>query len=141
MKQGKPGRGIILTTHSMEEAAVLCDRLGIFVDGELVCIGSPNELTSRYGGFFVFTITVKEGNQHLIGPFVQDMCPTARLTYSVAGTEKYEFPIKDITLDRVFDAMQHKTKELNIVDWGISNATLEEVFIKFAKEHDVSSSD
>lgn len=141
VKQGKPGRGIILTTHSMEEAAVLCDRLGIFVDGELVCIGSPNELTSRYGGFFVFTITVKEGNQHLIGPFVQDMCPTARLTYSVAGTEKYEFPIKDITLDRVFDAMQHKTKELNIVDWGISNATLEEVFIKFAKEHDVSSSD
>lgn len=141
VKLGKPGRGIILTTHSMEEASVLCDRLGIFVDGELVCIGSPKELTSRYGGFFVFTITVKEGNHHLIGPFVRDMCPSCRLTYSVAGTEKYEFPTKEITLDRVFDTMQNKSKHLNVIDWGISNATLEEVFIKFAKAHDVLSSD
>lgn len=39
--------------HSMEEATVLCDRLGIFVDGQLVCLGSPQELTSRYADFYV----------------------------------------------------------------------------------------
>jgi hypothetical protein len=39
--QGKEGRAIILTTHSMEEAEVLCDRIGIFVDGALRCIGNP----------------------------------------------------------------------------------------------------
>ena len=38
---------------SMEEAHELCDRLGIFVDGQLVCIGSPQELTARYAGFYV----------------------------------------------------------------------------------------
>ena len=43
-------RAIILTTHSMEEAEILCDRLGIFVDGQLVCIGNPREITSRYAG-------------------------------------------------------------------------------------------
>lgn len=32
---------------------VLCDRLGIFVDGQLVCIGNPKELTARYGGYMV----------------------------------------------------------------------------------------
>lgn len=37
----------------MEEAEMLCDRLGIFVDGRLVCIGNPKEITSRYGGFLV----------------------------------------------------------------------------------------
>jgi ABC-type multidrug transport system ATPase subunit len=136
VKAGKSGRGIILTTHSMEEASVLCDRLGIFVDGELVCIGAPKELTSRYGGFFVFTITVKSENHGMIAPFVKEMCRTARLTYSVAGTEKYELPSTDITLDKVFDTMEHSTKakDIGIIDWGISNATLEEVFIKFAKE-------
>ena len=41
VKAAKRERGIILTTHSMEEATVLCDRLGIFVDGTLVCIGNP----------------------------------------------------------------------------------------------------
>ena len=34
---------------------VLCDRLGIFVDGQLVCIGNPKELTARYGGYMVST--------------------------------------------------------------------------------------
>jgi hypothetical protein len=30
---------------------VLCDRLGIFVDGQLVCVGAPKEITARYGGY------------------------------------------------------------------------------------------
>lgn len=50
VKSNKAGRSIILTTHSMEEAEMLCDRLGIFVDGQLVCIGNPKEITSRYAG-------------------------------------------------------------------------------------------
>jgi energy-coupling factor transporter ATP-binding protein EcfA2 len=49
VKSNKAGRGIVLTTHSMEEAETLCDRLGIFVDGRLVCIGNPKEITSRWG--------------------------------------------------------------------------------------------
>jgi hypothetical protein len=57
VKQAKRDRGIILTTHSMEEATVLCDRLGIFVDGRLVCIGNPKELTARYGGYYVSGVT------------------------------------------------------------------------------------
>lgn len=53
IKKNKPGRAIVLTTHSMEEAETLCDRLGIFVDGRLVCIGEPKGITSRYAGFLV----------------------------------------------------------------------------------------
>ena len=43
----KSKAGMILTTHSMEEAAVLCDRLGIFVDGKLVVLGNPKYLGQR----------------------------------------------------------------------------------------------
>jgi ABC-type multidrug transport system ATPase subunit len=53
VKSNKRDRAIVLTTHSMEEAEQLCDRLGIFVDGQLVCIGNPKEITSRYGGYLV----------------------------------------------------------------------------------------
>lgn len=38
---------------------VLCDRLGIFVDGQLVCIGNPKELTARYGGYVVSPLSNK----------------------------------------------------------------------------------
>ncbi len=58
MQEAKSGRGIILTTHSMEEATALCDRVGICVGGKLVCVGHPRELNARFGGYLVFTIAV-----------------------------------------------------------------------------------
>jgi ABC-type multidrug transport system ATPase subunit len=34
----------MFSAHSMEEAEALCDRLGIFVDGSLQCVGNPKEV-------------------------------------------------------------------------------------------------
>lgn len=33
-----------VSAHSMQEAEVLCDRVGIFVDGSLQCLGNPKEV-------------------------------------------------------------------------------------------------
>jgi len=41
------GKTIILTTHHMEEAEELCDRVGIIDHGRLIALGSPKELTSK----------------------------------------------------------------------------------------------
>ncbi|KDD76906.1 hypothetical protein H632_c71p3, partial [Helicosporidium sp. ATCC 50920] len=133
VKRSKPGRGIILTTHSMEEAAALCDRLGIFVDGGLVCIGNPRELTARHGGYYVFSITVPPHELDRADALVAGFAPGARLTYSVGGTRKYELPAGEVTLADVFGTMSRAHAELNILDWAVANATLEEVFIKFAR--------
>ena len=43
----------LFSAHSMEEAEYLCDRLGIFVDGSLQCVGNPKEVTPRQ--LFVFS--------------------------------------------------------------------------------------
>ncbi|CAD7696947.1 unnamed protein product [Ostreobium quekettii] len=53
VKRERKGKAIILTTHSMQEAGVLCDRVGIIVNGSLVAIGSPQRLTSRHGDYLV----------------------------------------------------------------------------------------
>jgi len=42
----KQGKTIILTTHYMEEAEELCDRVGIIDHGKLIALGSPEELIS-----------------------------------------------------------------------------------------------
>ncbi|UCE11570.1 MAG: ATP-binding cassette domain-containing protein [Candidatus Thorarchaeota archaeon] len=42
------GMAIILTTHYMEEAEVLCDRVGIIDEGRLIALGSPKELMDKY---------------------------------------------------------------------------------------------
>ncbi len=43
----KEGKTIILTTHYMEEAEELCDRVGIIDYGKLIALGSPKELISK----------------------------------------------------------------------------------------------
>ncbi|KIZ06631.1 hypothetical protein MNEG_1315 [Monoraphidium neglectum] len=138
VKSNKAGRAIVLTTHSMEEAETLCDRLGIFVDGRLVCIGNPKEITSRYGGYLVMTLTVAAGQESQARAFVERLAPSARLTYSVSSTLKFELPSDEVSLSGVFAAMADAKADtsagrLQVLDWGVANATLEEVFIKFAR--------
>jgi len=45
----KEGKTIVLTTHYMEEAEALCDRVGIIDHGKLIALGSPKELISKGG--------------------------------------------------------------------------------------------
>ena len=88
VKNSKDGRALILTTHSMEEAEMLCDRLGIFVDGQLVCIGNPKEITGRYAGYLVFSITVPYDQEPKARQLIETMSPTATLTYALGATLK-----------------------------------------------------
>lgn len=57
INNAKEGRTIILTTHSMEEAEALCQRIGIMAKGTLRCLANPTRLKSLYGpGFKIVRI-------------------------------------------------------------------------------------
>jgi ABC-2 type transport system ATP-binding protein len=43
------GKTVVLTTHYMEEAEELCDRVGIIDHGKLIALGSPADLKAKYG--------------------------------------------------------------------------------------------
>lgn len=49
LKRNKAGKIIILTTHYMEEADILGDRIAIMAEGEVQCTGSSLFLKNRYG--------------------------------------------------------------------------------------------
>ena len=52
------GRSVVLTSHSMEECEALCTRLGIMVDGQFRCLGSPQHLRSKYGSGYTLIVKV-----------------------------------------------------------------------------------
>ncbi|KAL9241235.1 hypothetical protein vseg_015366 [Gypsophila vaccaria] len=134
VKQAKQGRAIILTTHSMEEAEVLCDRIGIFVDGGLQCIGNPKQLKGRYGGTFVFTMTTSADNDEEVERMAQNLSRNSQKIYHISGTQKFEIPKHDIRISDVFKAVENAKKRFTVQAWGIADTTLEDVFIKVSRE-------
>lgn len=62
IENAKKGRVIILTTHSMEEADILGDRIGIMAKGRLRCIGTSIRLKSRFGTGFIANLSFISGS-------------------------------------------------------------------------------
>jgi daunorubicin resistance ABC transporter ATP-binding subunit len=56
------GITIILTTHYMDEADALCDRIGIIDNGKIIALGTPAELKSRLGDQTVLVTSLNEGD-------------------------------------------------------------------------------
>ncbi|PIA27921.1 hypothetical protein AQUCO_07400037v1 [Aquilegia coerulea] len=133
LKRAKKGRAIILTTHSMEEAEFLCDRLGIFVDGAFQCIGNPNELKGRYGGSYVFTMTTASNQEQEVEKLVHRLSPSAKRIYHISGTQKFELPKQEVRIADVFQAVEKAKSMFTIYAWGLADTTLEDVFIKVAR--------
>lgn len=58
VEAAKKNRAIILTTHSMEEADILGDRIAIMARGSLRCIGSSLRLKNKFGAGYCISVNV-----------------------------------------------------------------------------------
>lgn len=61
-KLGKQGRTILLTTHYMDEAEKLCDRVAIVDQGKVIALGTPAELIARIGGDHFIEFSLENGH-------------------------------------------------------------------------------
>ena len=64
LKRYCDNRIIVLTTHYVEEAAVLGKRIGIISDGNMVCIGSTLFLIEKFGKFISINIIKDNGSDN-----------------------------------------------------------------------------
>jgi ABC-type multidrug transport system ATPase subunit len=117
----------------MEEAEVLCSRLGIFVDGELKALGEPRDLIRRYGRYLILTITVAvlERKQGVLD-FIASHAPAARVTRNLECTVRAEVPTDSVSLDVLFAQVLANKEALGLSDWSIFSASLEDVFVQVA---------
>ena len=135
------GRCIVLTTHSMEECEALCTRLAIMVNGEFKCLGNVQYLKTKFGEGFALNFKVRE---------VEDTEEQARYVSDVKEFMEYTFPEStllsehSLALDyhlvgdgllysEIFEILEENKERLNITDYGVSQTTLEQIFLDFAK--------
>ena len=60
------GRTVLLTTHYMEEAARLCDRVAVVDHGKVIALGTPRELIASLGAEHVIEFAVAGSNESLV---------------------------------------------------------------------------
>ncbi|XP_008843584.1 ATP-binding cassette sub-family A member 3 isoform X3 [Nannospalax galili] len=140
LQQQKSDRTILLTTHFMDEADLLGDRIAIMAKGELQCCGSSLFLKKKYGAGYHMTL-VKEPhcNPEGISQLVHHHVPNATLE-SHAGAELSFILPKESThrFESLFAKLEKKQKELGIASFGASVTTMEEVFLRVGKLVDTS---
>ena len=62
----RSGRTIIYTTHYMEEAHKICDRIGIVDHGRLLALGTPDQLIAAHGGNSVVVVRHASGKEERV---------------------------------------------------------------------------
>jgi len=121
----RAGRTIILTTHYMDEAERLCDRVAIMDHGKIIALGTVRELIASVGGDHIVEFAVHDSNPVDI----------AKLT-SIEGVHSHrvdaglhQLSVTDLhtTVPRVFAAVAEMHLELS--EFRTHSATLEDVFV------------
>ena len=69
----KEGRSILLTTHYMDEAEILADRVSIMKDGQIACTGSPMELKEEYECGYELIVTKTPAQQAKTALYLQGL--------------------------------------------------------------------
>ncbi|EAR84667.2 ABC transporter family protein (macronuclear) [Tetrahymena thermophila SB210] len=124
---------IVLTTHSMGEAESLCNKIGILVNGQFACMGSPEHLSMRFGKGYRLTLKLKQNaipeNAHL---FIVQSLPQCQNLYSrIPNTLTYQIHESNFVFSQVFTLVQHLSQNF-IDDFSLHHADLEQIFQYFA---------
>ncbi|GFO38867.1 ATP-binding cassette sub-family a member 1, partial [Plakobranchus ocellatus] len=163
--ENRLGRTILLSTHHLDEADILSDRIALLHQGKLLCCGSPAFLKRSIGHDFRLTIKKSEkaleydNTEALSTPvreknaaqtaaiidFIQSMSPDAALVEQVGTDLTFNLP-KDpaslrVPLEHFFRQLDDPTRQaqLGVDTYGVSDTTLEEVFLTLTMRADGQS--
>ena len=97
LQEAKAGRVLMLTTHFMDEADILGDRIAIMGDGRLRCCGSSLFLKREYGVGYTLTVLLVSANQDPghVSKLVESHVPAAEPLSSVGAEVTYRLPFED----------------------------------------------
>uniref|UniRef100_G1LF49 P-type phospholipid transporter n=1 Tax=Ailuropoda melanoleuca TaxID=9646 RepID=G1LF49_AILME len=132
----KEGRSVVLTSHSMEECEALCTRMAIMVNGRFRCLGSVQHLKNRFGDGYTIVVRIAGSNPDLkpVQEFFGLAFPGSVLKEKHRNMLQYQLPSSLSSLARIFSILSQSKKRLHIEDYSVSQTTLDQVFVNFAKD-------
>ncbi|XP_061233233.1 ATP-binding cassette sub-family A member 10-like [Neopsephotus bourkii] len=135
--------GAILSTHHMEEAEAVCDRVAILVSGQLRCIGSVQYLKNKFGKGYLLEIKVKDPERaELLHAEILRIFPSAARQERFPSLLIYKVPMEDaLPLSQSFAKLEEAKRNCNLEDYSFSLNTLAQVFLELSREQEMDNFD
>ncbi|XP_053104297.1 retinal-specific phospholipid-transporting ATPase ABCA4 isoform X1 [Hemicordylus capensis] len=134
----RDGRAVVLTSHSMEECEALCTRLAIMVKGTFKCLGTIQNLKYKYGDGYIVTMKIKAPKPGLPpDPSLAEHFIQVNFPGSIQREKHYnmlQYQICAYSLAKIFRLILSNRDNLNVEEYSVSQTTLDQVFVNFAKQ-------
>ncbi|KAH6929439.1 hypothetical protein HPB50_000256 [Hyalomma asiaticum] len=144
---------ILLTSNSMQQCEVLCDRIAIMLTGQLECIGTVDELKSKFGRGYTITIRLRQDSfddSEYQEDLTQDMKAefhSCQLDHSFqagsasflpnlanCGVLEYRIATTYTTWSEMFSKMAVIQKKYRFKEFYVCDTTLEQIFVSYARK-------
>lgn len=124
------GGTVLLTTHYMDEAERLCDRLAIVDHGQIIAEGTPSDLIAKLGGHHVIEFSLAEGNG---SSDAWQSLPGVDSVRSDDGMVCLSVCEPHRTIPALLDRVEKQSAEL--AHLSTRHASLEDVFVRLTGRH------
>ena len=135
LKNYKKDKIILLTTHFLDEAEYLGDRIGIMTDGEYLCCGTSSYLKSKYPCGFNINLIVNSDifNENYKNELYQEILkyePKAEIKVASKGVFSINILSNNQHINEIFDYIDKSKQKYGIEDFTVASTSLEDVFLK-----------
>ncbi|XP_055602217.1 phospholipid-transporting ATPase ABCA3-like [Uranotaenia lowii] len=140
----KKNRTMLLSTHFMDEADVLGDRIAIMADGVLKTVGSPFFLKKTFGvGYRLICVKATNCDKAKLMGILTKYIPDIRIETDIGSELSFVLKESYIQVFReMLEDLESSMEACGITSYGISLTTMEEVFLKAGSDslHDTPDS-
>ncbi|XP_055535484.1 phospholipid-transporting ATPase ABCA3-like [Wyeomyia smithii] len=132
LQKEKKNRTILLSTHFMDEADVLGDRIAIMAEGILKTVGSPFFLKKTFGvGYRLICVKDYNCNKQQLCNILRHYIPDVKIETDIGSELSFVLREEYITVfQSMLEELESRMTECGITSYGISLTTMEEVFLK-----------
>jgi ABC-2 type transport system ATP-binding protein len=126
------GRTIILTTHYMDEAERLCDRVAIMDHGHVIALGTPQQLIATVGGEDIveFAVTAKDAARMHAALLPEHLTVLPGVQSHRVDEGLHQLSVSELhtAVPRIFAALE--AQGFHLSEFRTHSATLEDVFVR-----------
>lgn len=127
---------VMITTHYMEEAERLCDRVAIFDQGRVIASGTPRELIASLGAEHVIEFSLQQEltdpDKRLLQEWLSRL-PTVEQVHINNKTVRLTAAESHSALSRLFEGLERR--QFEITSLTTRHASLEDVFVQLTGRH------